>query len=64
MTKREASIVTAYTGYFIGSFDDSHAYIEEIMQRPVFTHELASKKIADEIRLRSEKDFVALIVKD
>lgn len=31
MTKREAAIVSAYTGYLIGEFKDYHAYVEEIM---------------------------------
>jgi len=39
MTKREAAIVSAYTGILIGSFSDLHQYIEEIMKRPVWTHE-------------------------
>lgn len=35
MTKREAAIVSAYTGYVIGEFSDSQAYAEEVMG-PVF----------------------------
>lgn len=56
MTKREAAIVSAYTGILIGKFDDMHEYIEEIMQRPVFTHEMPI--IWDEIKERSREDFL------
>ena len=31
MTKREAAIVSAYTGVLIGDFNEMHRYIEEIM---------------------------------
>lgn len=62
MTKREAAIVSAYTGYLIGDFHEMHKYIEEIMGRPVFTHELAIEKVNDEIRKRSKKDFCSITV--
>ena len=44
MTKREAAIVSAYTGVLIGDFDEVHKYIEELLGRPVFTHELAAPR--------------------
>lgn len=56
MTKREAAIVSAYTGYLIGEFGDFHAYVEEVMGRPVFTHEFP--RIADELKEKSKKDFM------
>lgn len=40
MTKREAAIISAYTGILIGDFNDMHKYIEEIAGCSVFTHEL------------------------
>ena len=57
MTKREAAIVSAYTGYLIGDVDDWHKYVQEILGRPVFTHELASKSIQDEVHDKSRDDF-------
>lgn len=45
--KKEAVIVSAYTGVLIGDFNEMHRYIEEIMGRQVFTHELSY--ISDEI---------------
>lgn len=62
MTKREAAIVSAYTGYLIGEFSDFHAYVEEIMGRPVFTHEFPS--IAEELKYKSKADFMSIKIKD
>lgn len=62
MTKREAAIVSAYTGYLIGEFSDFHAYVEEIMGRPIFTHELPN--IAEELKWKSKKDFVSIEIED
>lgn len=60
MTKREAAIVSAYTGYLIGEFSDFQAYVEEIMRRPIFTHEFPN--IADELKEKSKKDFMSIKV--
>ncbi len=53
MTKREAAIVSAYTGLLLGSFSAMHKFVEEIMERPVFTHELADKDLAEDIKLKA-----------
>lgn len=58
MTKREAAIVSAYTGYLIGEFSDFQAYAEEILGRPIFTHEFPS--IADDLKEKSKKDFMSI----
>lgn len=60
ITKREAAIISAYTNYLIGDFTDMHQYIEEVMDRPVFTHELADTRVVDEIREKSKNDFINL----
>ena len=60
MTKREAAIVSAYTGVLIGDFNEMHRYIEEIMGRQVFAHELSY--ISDEITKRSKNDFMNIKV--
>lgn len=64
MTKREAAIVSAYTGVLIGDFDEMHKYIEELLGRPVFTHELAAPVIQAKIRELSKKDFVNIEIKE
>jgi hypothetical protein len=62
MDKHEAAIVSAYTGYLIGEFSDMHEYIEKVMKRPVFTHEMASEKIVDEIKQAATDDFMDIEV--
>lgn len=61
MTKREGAIIGAYTGILAGKFEDLHKYIEEILKRPVFTHELANKEIIKQIKRASRQDFINLV---
>lgn len=63
MTKQEAAIVSAYTGYLIGSFDEMHKYVEKIFNRPVFTHEFADPKFAELIKMKCKKDYINIVVK-
>lgn len=65
MTDREKAIVMAYTGICMltgDKFQIYHKYVEDIMGRPVWTHEMAFDSIADEIRAKSKDDFIALCV--
>ena len=60
MTREESAIISAFTGVLAGPFGAMHEYIEKIMGRPVFTHELGSDEIASEIKEKSRADFIAL----
>lgn len=60
ITRREAAIITAYTGFALGDFGDAQDYIQEILKRPVWTHELGTKRIWEEIREASRDDFCSL----
>lgn len=63
MTKHECAIVMAHTGICMLTGDDFgiyHKYIEKIMGRPVWTHELAIPEIAEEITEKSLNDFLEL----
>lgn len=60
MTKRECAIVSAYTGIMCGDFDEFHKYIEELLGRPVWTHELANKDLWQNIKELSKEDFCNL----
>lgn len=62
MTKREAAIVSAFTGIMLGNFSELHAYIEEIMDRPVWTHEMADPITMGQIKEKAKKDFIGLEV--
>lgn len=62
MTKREAAIVSAYTGFLIGDFNEFHNYVEEKFGRPVWVHELADKTKAEELHEKSRADFISMKV--
>lgn len=63
MTKHECAIVMAHTGICMlteKDFQIFHEYVEQIMGRPVFTHEMGIPGIADEIKEKSLNDFLDL----
>ena len=65
MTDREKAIAMAYTGIamLIGDkFDIFHKYVEEIMCRPVFSHEFAT--CAEEIKEKAKPDFLKLCAEE
>ena len=61
LTVHQAAVIGAYTGILAGEFGDMHEYIEAILERPVFTHELASKEVFQEIKEKSRRDFLAIV---
>lgn len=61
MTDREKAIIMAYTGTVMlegEKFNIFHKYVEEICERPVFTHELAT--MHQQIQEKSKQDFLDL----
>lgn len=60
MTKYEAIVVSAYTGFLMCDFNDMHEYIEKKLGRPVWTHEFADKSIWEEIREKTKPDFLKI----
>ena len=60
MTKHEAVVISAYTGITLCEFSAIHEYIEKVLKRPVFTHELSQNRIMDEIQEKSRPDFLAI----
>ncbi len=63
MTDREKAIVMAYTGVTMLSgekFQIFHEYIEKILGRPVWTHELAIELVWNEIKEKSKDDFIEI----
>lgn len=64
MTKREAAIVTMYTGFVIGDFSEAHKYAQEIIGRSIWTHEFASEKFCEEIKAKAKPDFVSIKISD
>lgn len=63
MTKRECAIVMAYTGVVMltgDSLKEYYKYLNEIMGRPVYSHELAFKSVQKEIKEACRADFISL----
>ena len=60
MTRKEAAIVSAYTGYLIGSFGDMQEYAEKLFGHQIFTHQFPA--LADELREKSKPDFISMRV--
>lgn len=61
MTDREKAIVMAHTGICMlvdDKFQIFHKYVEDIMGRPIMTHEMGL--LIDEIKERSKADFIEL----
>lgn len=60
MTIREGAVLSAYTGILMcKTFSPVHEYIEEIIGRPVWTHEIPM--LTDEIKEKSRKEFEEII---
>ena len=67
MTDREKAIVMAYTGTCMlteDKFHIFHEYVEKLMGRPIYVHEMAYKEVSDEIRERSKADFLRICEED
>lgn len=63
MTDREKAIVMAYTGVCMLTGDKLsvfYEYVEGIMGRPVYTHEMGTKVVDDLIKEKARPDFMAL----
>ena len=60
LTKEQAAIIGAYTGVLCGKFASMHSYIENKLGRPVWTHQLADKKVTEEIAEKTKADFLSI----
>ncbi|MEN6622933.1 MAG: hypothetical protein ABFD50_15465 [Smithella sp.] len=61
LTMEQAVVISAYTGILSCPFDKMHEAIEKKLGRPVWTHELASDKVNEEIRKAFRADFLEMI---
>ena len=60
MNKREAAIITAFTGVLVGSPLDFHAYAEEKFGHSIMIHEMADAMFWDKLKKLSSDDFMDL----
>ena len=61
LTKEQAAIIGAYTGILAGDFSDLHKYIERLLGRPVYTHEMVREVVMEEIKNKSREDFMSIL---
>lgn len=62
MTKKEAVLVSAYTATLLtNDFADVHKFCEELLERPIFTHEFADKKVWEQIKAKCEPLILEMI---
>lgn len=64
ITKREAAIISAYTGYLLGDFEDVNQYAIELFGEERWDKKIPDNALMDELQERAKKDFEALEVKD
>lgn len=60
LNKYQAIVITGYTGVMMVNFSFFHADVESRMGRPVFVHEFANEKFAEEIKKMYEDEFFHL----
>ena len=60
MTKKEALIISAYTGVLMVDFKSYHSFLEERIGRPIMSHELSEERFMAKIKECVKKDFLAI----
>jgi hypothetical protein len=60
LTKEQAAIIGAFTGFTAGPFGDIQEYAEKLLGRPIFTHEFAQKELVAELKEAARPDFFAI----
>ena len=58
LTRRQAAIITAYTGITCGPFEAFYEYAQKLLGRPVWSHEFASKELSAQIKELATEDFL------
>ena len=62
MTRDEALLLSAYTGYLlVPDFSDVHEFCERILGGPIYTHEFIDEKIVEEIKEKLKPEIMSMI---
>ena len=62
MTREEAILLSAYTGFLlVQDFSDVHKFCEDTLGRPIWTHEFADKDVQKEIQNKLRPQIMKLI---
>ena len=60
MTKQEKIVVSAFTGVLMCDFSDMHEYVEKVMERPVWTHEMGNEAFCEKLKAKCKDEFLAI----
>ena len=60
LTKEQAAVIGAYTGFTAGPFADIQEYAERKLGRPCWTHEFGKPEFTEHLHLAAKEDFLAL----
>ena len=62
MTREEAILLSAYTGFLlVPDFSEVHKFCEDALGRPIFTHEFADRDVQKEIQEKLRPQIMELI---
>jgi hypothetical protein len=62
MKHNEAVLISAYTGFLLTqNLSDVRKFCEELLGRPIWTHELASDSLQKEIREKCKPMIIEMI---
>ena len=62
MKKQEAILVSAFTGFLLTKdFSDVHKFCEDLLGRPIWTHEFASRTFQEEIEEKCRPSILEMI---
>lgn len=65
MKKQEAVLISAYTGFLLTKdFSDVHKFCEDVLGRPIFTHEYADEKVQKEIQEKCKPLIIEMIERE
>jgi hypothetical protein len=60
LTREQAAIISAYTGYLAGPFQDMHEYAEKKFGHSIWTHQFGSEEVSKKLRELSKEDFLSM----
>lgn len=60
LTREQAAVISAYTGFLAGPFEDLQALGDKLMGYPTFTHQYGDLQFTAELRDKAKSMFVAI----
>ena len=60
LTRDQAAIIGLYTGVSMGPFEDVQKFAEDLLERPVFTHELANQDLCEKLKELVKPQFIQI----